>query len=72
MMRVSCFPTVVSGPGAAEGAGSPVSDNETAEAPTVGEYGDAGSRTVVAPWGLLFSAYNDPGICKGLNQPILL
>ena len=49
MIRVSCFPTVVSGPGVAEGAGSPVSDNETAEAPTVGEYGDPGSAIVVVP-----------------------
>ena len=38
---MSLFLSVWAGPGIAEGPGRPVPDNETAEAPTVGEYGDA-------------------------------
>ena len=38
---MSMFLSVWAGPGIAEGPGRPVPDNETAQAPTVGEYGDA-------------------------------
>ena len=41
MIRMSLFLSAWAGPGIAEGPGRPVPDNETAEAPTVGEYGDA-------------------------------
>ena len=38
---MSMFLSVWAGPGIAEGPGRPVPDNETAQAPTVGEYSDA-------------------------------
>ena len=65
------LPPVLAGPGLTEGAGSPVSDNETAEAPTVGEYDDRKSETLLTQ-GDLFAFIPQPYTLYRLESTELL
>ena len=66
---MSLFLSVWQGPGIAEGPGRPVPDNETAEAPTVGEYSDARIVNDLTP--LSFFHFNGvSGICILCNAHV--
>ena len=69
MIRMSLFLSVWAGPGIAEGPGRPVPDNETAEAPTVGEYGDARIVNDLTPLSS-FHSNHVSGICILCNAHV--
>ena len=69
MTRMSLFLSAWAGPGIAEGPGRPVPDNETAEAPTVGEYGDAETVNHFTTLNC-FHSNNVSGICILCNAHV--